>query len=63
MTAAVALWYNTRGVPGLRRGQAMLEYVITLVALVVVVSILWGLVGVTLRYADRAEDLVTTDCP
>ena len=60
MTAAVALWYNTRGVPGLRRGQAMLEYVITLV---VVVSILWGLVGVTLRYADRAEDLVTTDCP
>ena len=47
----------------MRRGQAMLEYVLSLAALMVVVAILWGLVGVALRYADRTEDLVTSDCP
>ena len=56
-------WYNTRRVGGLRPGQAMLEYVLSLAALMVVVAILWGLVGVALRHADRTEDLVTSDCP
>ena len=56
-------WYNTRSHGSMRRGQAMLEYVLSLAALMVVVAILWGLVGVALRYADRTEDLVTSDCP
>lgn len=56
-------WYNTRRPVGLRTGQAMLEYVLSLAALMVVVAILWGLVGVALRYADRTESLVTSDCP
>lgn len=57
------LWYNTRCGGRARRGQAMLEYVLSLASLMVVVGILWGLVGVALRYADRTEDLVTSDCP
>lgn len=61
--ANVDLWYNTRGFRSLRPGQAMLEYVLSLAALMVVVAILWGLVGAALRYADRTEDLVTADCP
>ena len=56
-------WYNTRRVGGLRPGQAMLEYVLSLAGLVVVVGILWGLVAVAVRYADRTENLVTSDCP
>ena len=56
-------WYNTRRRGRMRRGQAMLEYMLSLAALMVVVAILWGLVGVALRYADRTEDLVTSDCP
>ena len=56
-------WYNTRWRGRARCGQAMLEYVLSLAALMVVVGILWGLVGVALRHADRTEALVTADCP
>ena len=44
-------------------GQALLEYVLALAGLTVVVGILWGLVAVTLRHAERTESLVTADCP
>ena len=57
------LWYNTRRAAGFRPGQAALEYVLSLAALLVVVSLLWGLVGVALRFADRTEDLVSSECP
>ena len=57
------LWYNMRGARGLRPGQAALEYVLSLAALIVVAAILWGLVGVVLRHADRTEDLVSSECP
>ena len=57
------LWYNTRRVLVLRPGQALLEYTLALAALMVVVAILSGLVGVALRYADRTENLVTSDSP
>ena len=57
------LWYNTRVGRGLRPGQAALEYVLSFAALIVVVAILWGLVGVVLRHADRTEDLVSSECP
>jgi len=46
-----------------RGGQAMLEYVIVLAALLVVVSALFGLVCVAERYATRTESLVTADVP
>ena len=59
----IGLWYNTRRTAVLRPGQAALEYVLSLAALLVVVSLLWGLVGVALRFADRTEDLVSSECP
>ena len=57
------LWYNTRRAAVLRPGQTALEYVLSLAALMVVAVILWGLVGVVLRHADRTEDLVSSECP
>ena len=47
----------------MRKGQAMLEYVLSLAGLLVVVGILWGLVAVAFRHAERTENLVTSDCP
>ena len=44
-------------------GQATLEYVLALAALLVVVGILSGLVVVAKRHAGQTEDLVTADCP
>lgn len=57
------LWYNIVVRARLRSGQAMLEYMLVLAALLVVVALVWGLVGVSRRYADRTENLVTSDCP
>lgn len=41
----------------------MLEYVLALAGLLVAVAVLWGLVGVTWRYAVRAENLVSSEYP
>ena len=57
------LWYNTRRSMRARPGQAALEYVLSFASLLVVVAILWGLVGVAMRYAETTEDLVSSDCP
>lgn len=57
------LWYNTRRSMRARSGQAALEYVLSFASLLVVVAILWGLVGVAMRYAETTEDLVSSDCP
>jgi hypothetical protein len=47
----------------MRNGQALLEYVLATAGMVVVVAILWGLVGVTVRYTVRAENLVADEYP
>ena len=47
----------------MRRGQAMLEYVLSFVSLLVVVGILWGFVRAAVRHGERTENLVTSDCP
>ena len=47
----------------MRRGQTALEYVLAFAALLVVVFALAALVRATGRYANRTEDLVTSDCP
>ena len=47
----------------MRRGQAAVEYVLALAALLVVVGILWGLVAAADRHARRSEALVTSDSP
>ena len=47
----------------MRRGQAMLEYVLSFAALLVVVGILLGLIRVLSSHAERTEALVTSDCP
>lgn len=41
----------------------MLEYLLSLAGLLVIVGILWGFVHVAVRQADRAESLVSSDCP
>ena len=57
------LWYNRRMNVRMRCGQAMLEYVLSFVSLLVIVGILWGLVHVAFRHAERTEALMTSDCP
>ena len=59
----MVLWYNKRMNVRKRRGQAALEYVLSLVSLLVVIGILWGLVRAAIRHAERTETLVTSDCP
>ena len=46
-----------------RKGQAALEYVLSFAALLVVFGIVWKLVDVSIRYADRTETLVSDDYP
>ena len=46
-----------------RRGQAALEYVLSFAALLVVFGIVWKLVDVSVRSADRTETLVSDDYP
>ena len=55
--------YNTAMNGRMRKGQSTLEYVLCLASLLVVVGILWGLVHVVLRHAERTENLVTADSP
>ena len=57
------LWYNRAVNVRMRRGQAMLEYVLCLVSLLVVIGLLWGLVRAAVRHGERTEGLVTSDCP
>ena len=57
------MWYNRAMNVRMRRGQAMLEYVLCLASLLVVVGILWGLVRAAVRHGARTESLVTSDCP
>lgn len=57
------MWYNSAVCGRMREGQAMLEYLLALASMLVVVGILWGLVHVTVRYAERTENLVASDYP
>lgn len=47
----------------MRRGQAMIEYVIATASLVVVTLILWGFLKVVIRYAERTENVVASEYP
>ncbi len=47
----------------MRRGQALLEYVLSLAGVVVVFGILWTLTGTAVRYAVRTEKLLCSDYP
>ena len=57
------LWYNKAVNMRARSGQAMLEYVLSFVSLLVVIGILWGFVRAAVRHGERTESLVTSDCP
>ena len=57
------LWYNKGGNVRARRGQTMIEYVLVFAALLIAVCALYAFVRAVWRYADRTEDLVTSDCP
>jgi uncharacterized protein (UPF0333 family) len=47
----------------MKRGQAMLEYVVAFASLLVVVGILFSLVDVAKKYAQRTENLVRSEYP
>jgi len=47
----------------LRAGQAMLEYVLSLAALLVVIAVMGFVVAAAVRSADRTNALVRADCP
>jgi uncharacterized protein (UPF0333 family) len=57
-----AVCYNN-GKVGLRRGQAALEYVLALAALLVVTAIMWGVAGASEKQSERAASLVTSEYP
>ena len=57
------LWYKKGRKVRAKRGQAMLEYVLAFAALLIAVCALYAFVQAIWRYADRTEDLVTSDCP
>ena len=57
------LWYNRARKVRARRGQAMLEYVLAFAALLIAACALYAFVQAIWRYADRTENLVTSDCP
>jgi len=41
----------------------MLEYVLALAGLLVVGAILWTFVGISIRHANRTENLVSSEYP
>ena len=47
----------------MRKGQTALEYVLAFTSLLIIVFALFWLVRATWKYADRTENLVTSDCP
>lgn len=47
----------------LRRGQAMVEYLLVAVSLILVVGLLWGLIESAKRSAIRSENLVSSEYP
>ena len=47
----------------MRKGQALLEYVLVLACLAVVVSVLWCLVRGAVRFGFRTEALVSSEYP
>ena len=46
-----------------RNGQAMVEYVLALCALMCVVAAMWYLVEAARKNVDRTESLVSSDYP
>lgn len=56
-----AVCYNSRVVG--RRGQAALEYVLSLAGLLVVVAVMWGLVEASRKQSDRTMKLVVSEYP
>ena len=46
-----------------RRGQTALEYVLALAGMLFVVAVIGWLVNVTVRYAVRNENLVSSEYP
>ena len=57
------MWYNYRMSKRCRGGQAMVEYVICVAALLVVAGVLGLLVTAAQRSARRSEAIVSADCP
>ena len=57
------MWYNNIMRRNGRRGQAMVEYVICVAALVVAAGVLGVLVSAARRSAVRSEAVVSADSP
>lgn len=46
-----------------RRAQTMVEYVLTLAAMLVVVAVMWHVIHAVKQSSDRTERLVRSDYP
>ena len=57
-----AMCYNSSR-KSFRNGQAAVEYVLALAALLVVTAIMWGVVGASEKQSVRAARLVTSEYP
>ena len=53
----------TKGVPGRRSGQAMIEYVIVFVSMLAVVAVLALFLYAVRQQSNRALDLVASEYP
>lgn len=60
-TGDVRLCYNRRGCGRLRRGQALLEYVLALVGVLIVVGVMAYFVMAARTQSERAADLMQSE--
>jgi len=58
-----AILHSSFLIPHSQRGQAMLEYVLSLAAMLVVVAVMGYVVAAAVKSADRTNALVRADCP
>jgi uncharacterized protein (UPF0333 family) len=57
------MWYNTGKHRRMKRGQAMLEYVLAFAGILVVAAVMWCLVSAVRKQSVRTENLVSSEYP
>ena len=57
------MWYNTGKRRRMKRGQAMLEYVLAFAGILVVAAVMWCMVSAVRKQSVRTENLVSSEYP
>ena len=57
------MWSNTGKRRRMKRGQAMLEYVLAFAGILVVAAVMWCLVSAVRKQSVRTENLVSSEYP